>query len=98
MVVEDEWAWWKTDEVLAAPSSTLIKMFPWGLRAMAAIFLRFWNAKVKDLLLYKGFVSCLRAQLRSETVTDFTKSKTETLLPTGLSTEFPSGVNIMFPC
>ncbi len=33
-----------------------------------------------------------------ESFTDFTKSNTETLLPTGLSTEFPSGVNIMFPC
>jgi len=28
---------------------------------MAAMFLRFWKAKVKDLLLRKGFVSRLRA-------------------------------------
>jgi hypothetical protein len=32
------------------------------------------------------------------TVTDLTKSNTDTLLPTGLSTELPSGVNMMFPC
>ena len=57
VVVGNEWTWWKTDEVLTAPSSTLIKMFPCGLRAMAAIFLRFWKAKVKDLLLCNGFVS-----------------------------------------
>jgi len=46
-----EWTWLKFDKALGAPSSTLIKMFPWGLRAMAAIFLRFWKANVKDLLL-----------------------------------------------
>jgi hypothetical protein len=30
--------------------------------------------------------------------TDLTKSNTDTRLPTGLRTEFPSGVKVMFPC
>jgi hypothetical protein len=41
----------ENEEALTAPSSTLIRMFPSGLRAITAIFLRFWKAKVKDLLL-----------------------------------------------
>jgi hypothetical protein len=39
------------EEGMGVPSSTLIRMFPSGLRAIAAMFLRFWKAKVKDLLL-----------------------------------------------
>lgn len=35
---------------------------------------------------------------RRQQATDLTKSKTETLFPTGLSTELPSDVNMMFPC
>jgi hypothetical protein len=73
-------------------------MFPSGLRAIAAIFLRFWEGKVKDLLLRKRTVSRQQARVRGHRGTDLTKSKTDTLLPTGLSTELPSGVNIMFPC
>jgi hypothetical protein len=51
----------------------------------------------------KGFVTMkrmrkLNAAQAYRTVTDLTKSKTDTLLPTGLSTELPSGVNMMFPC
>lgn len=87
-----------TDEDLTAPSSTLIKIFPEGLRAMIAIFLRFWKAKVRDLLLFEIVVSCLGAQPWHRTITDLTRSNTDTLFPTGLSTEFPSGVNMMFPC
>lgn len=52
----------------------------------------------------KGFVaaheygqSAARADYRRQQPTDLTKSKTETLFPTGLSTELPSDVNMMFP-
>jgi hypothetical protein len=72
-------------------------MFPSGLKAIAAIFLRFWKGKVKDLLLHTSTVSRLRVQATEQT-TDLTKSKTETLFPTGLSTELPSDVNMIFPC
>ena len=44
----------KTGKTVTAPSSTVIKMFPLGLRARAAIFLRFWKGKVNDLLLSKN--------------------------------------------
>jgi hypothetical protein len=45
------------------PSSTLIKMLPSGLKAIAAISLRFWKGKVKDLLLRKNTFGQLQAQV-----------------------------------
>lgn len=50
------------DNASTTPSSTLIKMFPSGLSAIAAIFLRFWKGKVNDLLLRTSTVSRLHAQ------------------------------------
>ena len=87
-----------SDDVSTTPSSTLIKIFPSGLRAIAATFLRFWKGKVKDLLLRKSRVSRLQARVTGQQATDLTKSKTDTLFPTGLSTELPSDVNMIFPC
>ena len=57
---------------------------------IAATFFLFSNGSVLDLL--------LRSVMTGRNITYPTKSNTETLLPTGLSTEFPSGVNATFPC
>jgi len=80
-----------------APASTLIKMLPSGLKAMAAMFLRFSKAKVDDLLL-ENIVRILTDFSDNVNTTHFTKSKTETRLPTGLNRLLPSGVKRIFPC
>ena len=76
-----------------APSSTVKKTVESGLRAIAAMFLRFSNAKVRDLLLL-----WVRKSTTIESSTYLTRSNTDTRFPTGLRTEFPSGVNSTFPC
>ena len=65
-----------------------------GLSAIATMFLRFSNGKVYDLLL--EWVR--RRYAAGSDITHLTRSKSDTLFPTGLSTEFPSGVNTMLPC
>ena len=71
-------------------------MLPSGLRAIEEIFLRFSKANVKDLLLKRH--SEKDNERPFETKTYFTRSNTDTRLPTGLYNELPSGVNSIFPC
>lgn len=56
---------------------------------MLAMFFLFSKGNVRDVLLEVS---------TAQDITHLTKSKTETLLPTGLSTELPSGVNATLPC
>lgn len=73
--------------------------FESGLIAIAAIFLRFSNGNVYDWFLkWSKVCSMTMMRMRTSTVvTNFTRSNTETRLPTGLSTELPSEVKRMFP-
>lgn len=76
------------------PSSTLTRTLESGLSAIAAIFFLFSKENVNDLLL-KNRELVKEGYIDSKTY--FTRSKTDTRFPTGLSSEFPSGVNIMLP-
>ena len=73
-------------------------MLPSGLRAIEEMFLRFSKANVEDLLLFQNTGEGQRYCLEFEIKTYFTRSNTDTRLPTGLYSELPSGVNRTFPC
>lgn len=76
------------------PSSNDNSKFPSGERAIQEIFFLFSYDNVLDLLLFHQ----LSSPLKMRSATYLTRSKTDTRLPTGDRTEFPSGVNTTFPC
>lgn len=81
------------------PSSTDKSTFPSGERAIDCTFFRFSNGRVRDLLLDSIHnISGYSTDYTKWGAAHFTRSKTDTLFPTGLSTEFPSGVNTTLPC
>lgn len=82
---------------IARPSSsTESKRFPLGFRARRCMFLRCANGRVCDLLL-QVMLSLWFYPSERRDMSYFTRSKTDTLLPTGERRHVPSGEKTRFP-
>lgn len=68
-----------------------------GERSRQAIFVLCEKGSVYDLLLYIAVRYLVVCQLSKRAIPYFTRSKTETLFPTGESKHVPSGVKSRFP-